>query len=146
MKNTPPLSALSVAQSIFPTSHYRPLKAYHLRFRGPIDWTLARDTQNAIIKAYQEHHHKIPRRPLPPTFITLRFNPVFTYGRSRDERPSVQDRRMLEGLPEMDGLSAETRMAWSRESGWRFHGPGQLHCWMVADLQDWQVYPSTCLL
>ena len=47
---------------------------------------------------------------------------------------------MLEGLPGTDGLHAETRMAWGRERGWRYHGPGQVHCWMVADLEDWNVF------
>ena len=116
----------------------RPVKAFHLPFRDPISWTYARDVQNAIIKAYQEHHHRISRRPLPPTFLTLRLKPVFTYGRS-DERPSLQERKMLEGLPGWDGYNAETRMAWSREQGWRFHGPAQVHCWMVVDLSDWNV-------
>lgn len=46
---------------------------------------------------------------------------------------------MLEGLPEKDGLCAETRMAWGREVGWRFYGPGQVHCWMVVDLKHWNV-------
>ena len=58
------------------------------------------------------------------------------------ERPSQRERMMLEGLPGGDGLVMETRMAWSRERGWRYHGPGQVHFWMVADLDDWNVPPS----
>jgi hypothetical protein len=46
---------------------------------------------------------------------------------------------MLEGIPDSDGLVAETRMAWHREAGWQFHGPGQVQCWMVVDLEDWSV-------
>ena len=131
---------------VFPISNpgeffnsHRPIIAYHLRFREPIAWTYVRDVQNEIIKAYQLHHHKRSPRPLPPTFLTFRFKPVFTYGRDKEQRPSLQDRKMLEGLPEIDGFFAETRMAWSRETGWRFHGPGQVHCWMVADLRHWNV-------
>jgi lipoate-protein ligase B len=120
------------------TPKLRPTTAYHLAFREPISWTHARDTQNAIIKGYQNRHHTNDSRALPPTFITLRFNPVFTYGRNKDERPSLQERKLLEGLPDGGGVSAETRMAWSRQSGWRFHGPAQIHCWMVADLRDWE--------
>ena len=120
-----------------------PTLAYHLRCSGPLSWTYARDIQNSIIKAYQNYHHignkRNRRRPLPPTFITLRLHPVFTYGRNRDERPSKQDRKLLEGLPEIHGWNAETRMAWERDSGWRFHGPGQIHFWMVADMKDWNV-------
>ena len=137
------LSADSVPNQFFiKLPKPRPKKAFHLAFSDPISWTLARDTQNAIVKAYQSHHHSNSRRVLPPTFITLRFNPVFTYGRKKNRRPSIQERKMLEGLPEGNGLCAETRMAWGREYGWRFHGPGQIHCWMVADLRDWNVCPS----
>jgi hypothetical protein len=48
---------------------------------------------------------------------------------------------MLEGLPGADGLVTETRMAWHREAGWQFHGPGQIQCWMVVDLEHWSVSP-----
>src|SRR5579859_1024902 len=139
MRLNPAKAAKSIGSGFFIQHRPRPLKAYHLRFEDPISWTYARDVQNTVIKAYQAHHHLgLSRKPLPPTFITLRFLPVFTYGR-RDERPTARDRRILEGLPGRDGSVVETRMAWSRESGWQFHGPGQIHCWMVADLMDWRV-------
>lgn len=122
----------------------RPQNAYHLRFHDPLRWTVARDIQNAIVKAYQAHHHlpKSFRHPLRPIFLTLRLKDVFTYGRRRDQRPSKEDRKLLEGLPGKDGLATETRMAWGRETGWRYHGVGQIHCWMVADLDHWKVYPT----
>ena len=122
----------------------RPIKAHHLRFREPISWTYARDVQNAIIKAYQARHHDTTKI-LPPTFMTFRFNPVFTYGRQRDQRPFVWERKMIEGLPGPDGLATETRMAWDRPTGWRFHGPGQVHFWMVADMDHYNVC-LPCLL
>jgi lipoate-protein ligase B len=129
------------SRSFYPNSVRRLPTAYHLQLNDPISWTYARDVQNAIVKAYQEYHVN-PFRPgyaLRPTFITLRFKPVFTYGRCRDERPSVADRKLLEGLPDEDGYVMETRMAWNRQNGWRFHGPGQLWCWMVCDMRDWNV-------
>jgi len=54
-------------------------------------------------------------------------------------RPELLDRRMLEGLKEIDGHRPETRMAWGRDHGWFFFGPGQVQCWMVADLTHWHV-------
>jgi len=120
----------------------RPQEAYHLQFERPISWSYARDVQNAIIKKYQHRHHfpRNTRHVLPPTFMTLRLHPVFTLGRHFSERPSRQDRKLLEGLPQVDGWKAETRMAWERDFGWMFHGPGQIHFWMVADLEDWAVF------
>jgi lipoate-protein ligase B len=127
----------AVPSPFFINPHPRPDKAYHLRL-GTVSWTRARDIQNAIVKAYQSHHHSLRRRPLPPTIITLRLRPVFTYGR-KEVRPLQVERKMLEGIPTVEGIVADTRMAWSREQGWRFHGPGQVHCWIVADLLDWSV-------
>ena len=141
MRFTVAHSAKSSSTSFHIVSHLRPFKAYHLRLSTPVSWTYARDLQNSIIKGYQSHHHNPHRRPLPPTFITLRLQPVFTYGRAREERPTQRERRMLEGLPGADGRVAETRMAWHRDRGWQFHGPGQVQCWMVVDLRDWNVYP-----
>jgi lipoate-protein ligase B len=132
------------ARNFYPNPVRRLPKAYHLQFKDPISWTYARDVQNSIVQAYQDYHVN-PFRPgyaLPPTFITLRFKPVFTYGRYRYERPSVGDRKLLEGLPDEDGYAMETRMAWNRQNGWRFHGPGQLWCWMVCDMHDWNVHHS----
>ena len=129
------------SRNFYPNHVRRPPSAYHLQFNDPISWTYARDAQNAIIRAYQDHH-VAPLRPgyaLRPTFITLHLKPVFTYGRSRYARPSVADRNLLEGLPDEDGYAYETRMAWERQHGWRFHGPGQLWCWMVCDMHDWNV-------
>jgi lipoate-protein ligase B len=140
MRYFPRNSAKAIPSHFFVKYNPRPVKAYHLRLSGPVTWTYARDVQNAIIQIYQKHHHNASRRPLPPTFISLQFKPVFTYGRVRHERPSLAERRMLEGLPAPDGLVAETRMAWHRDSGWKYHGPGQVHCWMVADLADWNVF------
>jgi lipoate-protein ligase B len=130
----------SLASNFFVKSNLRPWKAYHLPFSDKLlSWTYARDVQNSIIKAYQSHHHTgINRRPLPPTIITFRFEPVFTYGRS-EVRPSSEDRRRLETYTPMEGVSTDTRMAWDREYGWRYHGPGQVQCWMVADLDGWRV-------
>jgi lipoate-protein ligase B len=145
MRSTAPGSAKQIPHRFFVKYHPRPIKAYHLRLPAPVRWTYARDLQNSIIKAYQTHHHNIVRRPLPPTFITLQFKPVFTFGRYAKERPSQRERMMLEGLPGGDGLVTETRMAWSRERGWRYHGPGQVHFWMVADLDDWNVWPLATL-
>lgn len=139
MRNTAPKLAKSIPTRFFVKYYPRPLQAYHLRLPSPVQWTYARDVQNTIIKAYQEHHHRLPQRPLPPTFITLQFKPVFTYGREREERPSPRERMMLEGLPGSDGLNTEIRKAWHRERGWRYHGPGQVHFWMVADLVGWNV-------
>ena len=139
MRDSLKRSAKAIPTHFFVKYNPRPVKAYHLRLPHPVTWTYARDVQNAIITAYQEHHHNSSRRPLPPTFISLQFKPVFTYGRQRGERPSLSDRLMLEGLPGPDGLVAETRMAWHRDTGWQYHGPGQVHCWMVADLDDWNV-------
>jgi len=116
-------------------------KAYHLQFHYPLSWSYARDVQNSIIQAYQRNHHK-PLHPgyaLRPTFITLQFKPVFTFGRDRNSRPAIADRRLLEELPGEDGHTYETRMAWERKHGWRFHGPGQLWCWMVCDMSHWHV-------
>lgn len=132
-------AAKPLAHRFFVGHHPRPIEAYHLRLPNPVTWTYARDLQNAIVKAYQSHHHNIPRHALPPTFITLRFQPVFTYGRQREDWPSKRERKMLEGIPDSDGLVAETRMAWHRATGWQFHGPGQVQCWMVVDLEDWSV-------
>jgi len=146
MRTTTSASAKQIPSRFFVKYHPRPVSAYHLRLALPVRWTYARDLQNSIIKAYQAHHHNIVRRPLPPTIITLQFKPVFTYGRSPAERPSQRERMMLEGLPGGDGLVTETRMAWSRERGWRYHGPGQVHFWMVADLDDWNVSPCSCVM
>jgi len=134
------LLAKSLASNFFVKSTPRPFKSYHLRFVSKLlSWTYARDVQNAIIKAYQSHHHLgYNRRPLPPTILTFRIEPVFTYGR-REERPSQEDRRKLESYSPWEGVYSDTRMAWDREYGWRYHGPGQMQCWMVADLESWKV-------
>jgi len=132
------IAAKSLASNFFVKSTIRPFKSYHLRFSNFLSWTYARDVQNALIKAYQSHHHNLNRRPLPPTIITFRFAPVFTYGR-REPRPSQEERAKLEDYGEWEELIPETRMAWGRDRGWRYHGPGQMQCWMVADMDDWKV-------
>ena len=140
MRLIPKLAAEPIQNGFFINSSPRPLKAYHLRIPSPISWTLARDIQNALVKAYQSHHFNVvPRKVLPPTFITLRFRPVFTYGRN-ELPPSELDRKLLGGFPPGPSeFVADTRMAWGRDQGWQFHGPGQIHCWIVADLEHWNV-------
>jgi hypothetical protein len=122
-----------------PANPRPPRLAYHLHMSQPIKWVQARNVQNEIIRAYQEYHHRpITGKVLPPTFFTFRFTPIFTYGR-RDPRPELLDRRILEGLREIEGCQPETRIAWARDHGWFFFGPGQVQCWMVADLTHWHV-------
>jgi len=134
------LFAKSLSSNFFVKSTPRPLNSYHLRFSNkPLSWTHARDIQNAMVKEYQSHHHLGKNaRPLPPTFMTFRFEPVFSYGR-KEPRPTQEDRRKLEEYAVWDGVLTDTRMAWSRDYGWRYHGPGQVQCWMVADLDEWKV-------
>jgi hypothetical protein len=131
-------------RGFYPIPLRLPRRANHIQFNDPISWAYARDVQDSLIKAYQEFHVR-PFRPgyaLPPTFVTLRFKPVFTYGRDSYSRPSNKDRDLLEGETGEDGLCAyETKMAWSRQNGWRFHSPGQLWCWMVCDMHHWHVLP-----
>src|SRR5580700_9424134 len=91
----------TVAKALFdypwavPALPRSPQIAYHLHLAQPIKWTQARSVQNTLIRAYQTYHHRPTYgKILPPTFITFRFTPVFTYGR-KDPRPETLDKRML---------------------------------------------------
>src|SRR5262245_57496021 len=103
----------------------RPPKLYHLRLlSNPVSWSNIQGIQNAIVKSYQHHHHK-RRRVLPPTILSFCFQPVFTYGR-KEARPSERDRWFLERYFHTREIVPKIRLARHRDTGWLYHGPGQI--------------------
>ena len=131
-------SKLLPEQAVFldPRPERLPKKAYHLHFPHPVSWTFIRDVQDAIIKAYLPRYRPDGTRKrrttvLPPTFLTFRFQPVFTFGRDPEERPTKDIKGLFEKIP---WFAPDVRMAWHRAKGWRFFGPDQGQFWMVAEM------------